>query len=436
MLVRTLTWLNTGFDCASWNEISFDNFFFILNSRPISHNIKKTDQAHAEFDNLRKVLLDLKTKSAQNAVSITQETQYRSESQKMISFFTKYILGINYLNCDSVEEMHARLEHGTLSDDGFEGQTMEQRKIGKNNLFFFGQKEKNLSHCFSAKKVYAHPCKLKHQIKQAMDITVGYTTLDNLMEIEKISKIQKEEGKKLRVLLRIATHDEDSRFSFSTKYGAPLDTVDSLIKKCYELGVEIAGCSFHVGTGCPTPQPFITALKDCKNIFEKVKAMTNNQYDPKVVDIGGGFWGHSAESFFLIANPIRPVIDQLFPAAEGFRVIAEPGRFFATRCTTLVTELYSIREIQPTELNNPDNLNGWCYLNDSMYHSLNNINFDSYVFNPIIWRQAPRQKGKFKYKVFGCTCDSLDVISKCYETDEELGEGGFSCFFFFLFFFF
>lgn len=106
-------------------------------------------------------------------------------------------MGINYadiLSSDSIEETFSKIEKGSLSIDGLYGDTMEQRRI-----------------------VYAHPCKMKQQMKKAIDMTVGYTTLDNPMEVEKIAETQNEMGKRIKVLIRIATHDEKSKFSFSTK---------------------------------------------------------------------------------------------------------------------------------------------------------------------------------------------------------------------------
>lgn len=399
-LLKVLAWLNAGFDCASLNEIK---------------------QTQAEFQALRntvsaaKMAADGKRKkdsssSDEEVIALSgSESELEEEAKdkdfeermKMPALFLKHVLGVNYgekMNNLSAKELLADLDTDKI-DQGLEGNTLESRRI-----------------------VYAHPCKLIAQMKEAVNGGVSYTTLDNTIEVEKIGKMQQETGKRLKALIRIATHDENSLCAFSSKYGAHMEDIDEIVAACVKFDVEIAGCSFHVGSGCPSEKPYRYALEDANTVFQKARTISNGRFQPKFIDLGGGFYGHSIESFFRIANKIRPMLDEIFPASEGYKFIAEPGRFFCTKATSLITEVYAKRILHPKE-NEQNALNGYLYLNDSIYHSFNCIIFDHWDFEACHLPVAQRKSGKFNYKIFGCTCDSMDTVSKSYIFDKEVVEG-------------
>ncbi len=79
-------------------------------------------------------------------------------------------------------------------------------------------------------------------------------TFDNLTELEKISQVHPT----AQLVLRIITDDSNSLCKFSTKFGAPLETIQTLLKQAKELNMNVIGISFHVGSSCMNVHSFIS----------------------------------------------------------------------------------------------------------------------------------------------------------------------------------
>ncbi len=71
-------------------------------------------------------------------------------------------------------------------------------------------------------------------------------------ELEKIAAIFPE----ARVVIRIAVDDSKSVCRFNSKFGAAEHEWPALLRRASELGLNIYGVSFHVGSGCQDSGPF------------------------------------------------------------------------------------------------------------------------------------------------------------------------------------
>jgi len=91
--------------------------------------------------------------------------------------------------------------------------------------------------------------------------------------------------------------------------------------------------------------------------------------------------------------------------------IAEPGRFFVEKSHTLVLNVIGKkRETITNDANEIEDIIIY-YLNDGVYGSFNCIYFDHKT--PIVLPFNERNENKmYKSKIFGPTCDSIDLISK------------------------
>ena len=65
-----------------------------------------------------------------------------------------------------------------------------------------------------------------------------------------------------RLLMRIATNDANAMYSLSVKFGAKRSQWHNLILKCKELGLNLIGVAFHIGSGAREIQPFIDSFND------------------------------------------------------------------------------------------------------------------------------------------------------------------------------
>lgn len=183
--------------------------------------------------------------------------------------------------------------------------------------------------------IFANPCKPTSFVRSAAKAGVNMMTFDNGDELHKVARVHP--GAKL--ILRILTDDSKSLCRLGLKFGAPLASVPGLLAKAKDLGLDVIGVSFHVGSGCFDANAFGDAVMRAKATFEMGKAAG---YEFSLLDVGGGF---EDDNFERMAGVLRGAIDLHFPskAADGLRVIAEPGRFYVSRAFTLATNIIARR---------------------------------------------------------------------------------------------
>ncbi len=119
------------------------------------------------------------------------------------------------------------------------------------------------------KLVYAQPAKFIDHLNFAAKSGVRKTVFDGEDELYKLAKVNDTlpEGQKLELLLRLTTADEKSVCSFSHKFGCPVADGPYLLEIAKQLGLNVIGVSFHVGSGCGDPQAFSTAFDHAAKIF-------------------------------------------------------------------------------------------------------------------------------------------------------------------------
>lgn len=71
-----------------------------------------------------------------------------------------------------------------------------------------------------------------------------------------------------RLVLRIATDDSKAVCRLSIKFGAQLKACRGLLEKAKELGLDVIGVSFHVGSGCTDSAAFKQAIADARCVFD------------------------------------------------------------------------------------------------------------------------------------------------------------------------
>jgi len=250
--------------------------------------------------------------------------------------------------------------------------------------------------------IFANPCKMATQIAHARQLGVARMTFDNEDELLKVAQHFPE----AELVLRIATDDSHSQCRFSTKFGAAMEDVPSILEAAARLKLNIVGVSYHVGSGCGDPRSHAAAATNALAVFHMGK-----QYGFKMslLDIGGGFLGEDnpSPSVSDIAVNLLPVLAQ-FPS--GTRFIAEPGRYFATACHTLVANIQSRRVVKDHMGNVTRCL---YYINEGVYHGFNCIFFDhKHPLPRTMLSPGLEDRAIVPCTVFGPTCDSLDCVCK------------------------
>lgn len=241
--------------------------------------------------------------------------------------------------------------------------------------------------------IYANPCKSIDHLTYAKDNNINLMTFDSSNELDKIKLYHPNAN----LILRIQVDDSKSKCKFNTKFGAPIENIDLLIKKCICLNLNLVGVSFHVGSGCLDNSVYESALEKCKYVCDV--ALKEFNIKLKYINLGGGFLGDNNNYFINTSDVINKSIYKYFHNFNTYNFIAEPGRFFCTSAYTLVTKVAS--------KNTDDSNNYKYYLTDGVYGSFNNTIFDHTTVELKTFNNNPPL---FNSKFFGPTCDSIDEI--------------------------
>lgn len=246
------------------------------------------------------------------------------------------------------------------------------------------------------KIIYANPCKTKSFIRHAKSQGVKRMTFDNQAELDKVAELYPD----AELVIRIKVDDSASPMRFSSKFGADLDIVPDLLEHAAELGLNVIGVSFHVGSGCCNPNCFGEAITNARWVFDHAAALG---FSMTLLDLGGGFPGNTGcETLFdLCARAINLRLDECFPESSGVEIIAEPGRFMAASAFTLYTTVIAKRRETDNQF--------MYYINDGVYGSFNCKVFDHNDPEPIPLGKTDNE-ARFTSVLWGPTCDSLDKV--------------------------
>ncbi|MCL2508286.1 MAG: diaminopimelate decarboxylase [Oscillospiraceae bacterium] len=150
---------------------------------------------------------------------------------------------------------------------------------------------------FPAEKISFHGNnKSKAELSLAVDSSVGRINIDNLPELESLTKIAAEKGKTVSVMLRlkpsVAVHtfeaaqtgQIDSKFGFALETGEAMDAVKRVLSSgCLNL----TGIHCHIGSQIFDSDSFVLAVRILMEFMAKIKEETGAELSE--LDIGGGF---------------------------------------------------------------------------------------------------------------------------------------------------
>lgn len=262
--------------------------------------------------------------------------------------------------------------------------------------------------------IYANPCKTRNYIRHSVQNKVDLMTFDGSDELRKI----KQTAPTSRLILRINVSDKTAQCPLSMKFGCdPGEEACRLLDLAHEEGVQVVGISFHVGSGCRDGGiAYRSAIAHARVLFDYGMRIG---HDMHVLDIGGGFPGHEDRNtpFEHLANAINKAIDECFSTVERVRVIAEPGRFFASAAFTLTTNIMARTKRTAKDITKNENdlheAGYMYYLNDGVYGSFNGLMYDHCVVTPLLLFAKPAGP-LFWSSLWGPTCDGLDqIVNKC-----------------------
>jgi len=224
--------------------------------------------------------------------------------------------------------------------------------------------------------------------------------------------------KKLRVFVRIATPLGGAVLELSSKFGTTPADAAKLLKRVAELGAQPC-ITFHVGSQCLSPFSYAQAIEMARRTALLAKV------EIAALDIGGGFpgpyQGDDVPPYHWYFDTIKEALETL--PNPKIPVICEPGRALIAEGMSLVTQVI---------LRKGDRL----YINDGVYGSFDeltlpgwNADYPVRVFTlDAKGRALPLPGATLPFRVYGPTCDTLDVLPRPLMLPANIGPGDFIVF--------
>lgn len=242
--------------------------------------------------------------------------------------------------------------------------------------------------------IHTHPIKRDQDIANAVKFGVRTFVADNPDEVRKFAKYTAD----AELLLRVSFRSPGAVVDLSRKFGCDPEDVLELARLAAELGVEVRGLSFHVGSQASDSAKHVEALTVCAKLMAAARKEKLGVLD--TLDIGGGFpidYGQPAQEISRFCAPIRSALGKV---PNRVRIIAEPGRFIVGPSAIGVASVMGRAKREG---------HWWYYLDDGLYGSYSGQLFDHarYPVEPI--RDSDE---RLPSVLAGPTCDSIDVIAE------------------------
>ena len=223
---------------------------------------------------------------------------------------------------------------------------------------------------------------------------------------------------KLRIFVRIATSLGGAVLELSSKFGSSPEESSKLLKRVAQSGAKPA-VTFHVGSQCLSPFSYAQAIEMAARTaaFAKVEL--------QALDIGGGFpgpyVGNDVPPFHWYFDTIKEAVLTL--PNPNIPIMCEPGRALSTEGMSLITQVV-LRKGQRL------------YINDGRYGSFDELTQPGFLADYPIRAFSRSAKGKVtalngrttEFRVFGPTCDTVDVLPRPLVLPDSIAAGDFIIF--------
>ncbi len=263
-----------------------------------------------------------------------------------------------------------------------------------------------------AKFHYHNPIKSRREIADAYKIyDCRRFVVDCREELQKIHDvIGADATTEISVRLVLPRDRGSSAHDFSTKFGAPEHICVELLKQVVELGY-IPVLTFHPGSQSKEPIVYARHIEAAARIAK--------QADIKVtkLNVGGGFPANymlsTAPEPDVFFRAIDDAVTKSFGTKDKPKLECEPGRGLVATCMSLLTRVKIV-------CSDGDDI----FINDGVYGGMMEYMQVPDLRPPFrVWRGGKELEGVSKsFKVFGPTCDPLDVLPHRLDIYEGLRE--------------
>ncbi|HEX4533824.1 MAG TPA: hypothetical protein VH000_06305 [Rhizomicrobium sp.] len=242
-------------------------------------------------------------------------------------------------------------------------------------------------------------------------------SVDCEFELEKLLA-ETSGGPGLCIFVRIATPLGGALLELSSKFGATQDEAAKLLKRVKQAGAQCA-ITFHVGSQCLSPFSYAQAIDMAHRTAQAAGV------ELAAMDIGGGFPApynnNDVPPYPWYFDTIREAVE-LLPGGKTMKLMCEPGRALIAEGVSLITQII---------LRKGSDL----YMNDGVYGSFDELTLPGWTgAYPMTAYRAegggvtPLEGPPRPFRVYGPTCDSLDMLPKPLLLPDSIGAGDFLLF--------
>lgn len=236
-------------------------------------------------------------------------------------------------------------------------------------------------------------------------------------ELEKLLSEVKQTSK-LRIFVRIATPLGGAVLELSSKFGTTPKDAARLLKRVAAAGAQPC-LTFHVGSQCLSPFSYAQAIEMAR------RTALIAGIELQALDIGGGFpgpySGNDVPPYHWYFDTIRESVATL--GDKKIPLLCEPGRALIAEGLSLITQVI---------LRKGDRL----YINDGIYGSFDELTLPGWTADYPVRVYTLDAKGRSlplpgehrPFRVYGPTCDTLDVLPRPLMLPDGIAPGDFIVF--------
>ena len=261
---------------------------------------------------------------------------------------------------------------------------------------------------------YHNPVKSRREIATAYkEYNCRRFAVDCREEVQKIiDVVGPDPSVELAVRLVLPRARDSSAHDFSTKFGAPEHICIELLQQVVAAGYQPV-LTFHPGSQSKEPLVYV------RHIDAAARIAKNAEIAVKTLNVGGGFPANYELSTAPEPEVFFRAIEQAVIRAFGTERPAlecEPGRGLVATCMSLLTQVKLV-------CTDGDDI----FITDGVFGGLMEFMQAPELFPPFrLLRDGKVMEGVAKsYKVFGPTCDPIDVLPHRLNLFQGIKEGDF-----------
>ncbi|MCU9613758.1 diaminopimelate decarboxylase [Caldibacillus lycopersici] len=268
---------------------------------------------------------------------------------------------------------------------------------------------------FPTEKIHFHGNNKSYpELEMAIDCNIGCIVVDNFYELGLVDEICKRKNKQANILLRVTpgieahTHEyiltgqEDSKFGFDLQNGQAKEA----LQKSLELStVNVLGVHCHIGSQIFETRGFIIAIE--KIYDHLINWKTDLQYEPKILNVGGGFGIRYTDSDHPMEpeNYVEAIIHEVSKQVETHNLLMpeiwiEPGRSLVGDAGTTLYTIGSQKEVP--DVRHYVSVDGG--MSDNIRPALYQAKYEAIIANKVL--EATEET----VSIAGKACESGDML--------------------------